>query len=94
MLTTGQVPLGIGVTTSAGQQAEGLALFVGKNLLSDFGLDSGADRLTIHSGEQISQSGRATYELEYKLSERWSLIGQYDRFDQYNLNLKWKVYAK
>jgi translocation and assembly module TamB len=95
MLTAGQTPRGLGISTSTGQQAQGFALFVGKNLLSDFGLGlGGEDRLTYRSGEQISQSGRATYELDYKLTERWSLIGQYDRFDQYNLNLKWKVYSK
>jgi len=94
MLTTGQAPRGIGAASTTGQRAQGLALFVGKNLLSDFGLSSGEDRLSIRSGEQISRSGRATYELEYRLTDRWSVIGGYDRFDQYNLNLKWKVYSK
>jgi translocation and assembly module TamB len=95
MFTTGQVPRGIATTTSTGQRAQGMALFTGKNLLSDFGLGgSGDERLTIRSGEEISQSGRPTYGLEYKLNDRWSVVGEHDRFDQYNLNLKWKVYSK
>jgi translocation and assembly module TamB len=93
MLTTGQIPRGAGVTATTQQRAEGLALFVGKNVLSDFGL-GGGDRLTFHSGRDISESGRPTYDLEYKLTDRWSLIGEYDRFDQYNLNLKWRVYSR
>ncbi|HXT10701.1 MAG TPA: translocation/assembly module TamB domain-containing protein [Candidatus Angelobacter sp.] len=95
MLTAGQIPRGVGATATAQQRAQGLALFVGKNLLSDFGLGGGGqDRLTIRSGEEISESGRPTYDIEYKLTDRWSVIGEYDRFDQYNLNLKFKAYSK
>jgi translocation and assembly module TamB len=95
MLTAGQIPRGVGATATTQQRAQGLALFVGKNLLSDFGFGGGGqERLTVRSGEEISQSGRPTYDIEYKLTDRWSVIGEYDRFDQYNLNLKFKVYSK
>lgn len=95
MLTAGQIPQAVGITTTTQQRAEGLGLFVGKNLLSDFGLGGGGqERLTIRSGQDISESGRPTYDIEYKFTDRWSVIGEYDRFDQYNLNLKWKVYSK
>jgi translocation and assembly module TamB len=95
MLTAGQIPRGVGATASTQQRAQGLALFVGKNLLSDFGLGGGGqERLTVRSGEDISESGRPTYDIEYKLTDRWSVIGEYDRFDQYNLNLKFKAYSK
>jgi translocation and assembly module TamB len=94
MLTAGQVPRGLGVTATTQQRAQGLALFVGKNLLSDFGLGGGQERLTVRSGQEISQSGRPTYDIEYKLNDRWSVIGEYDRFDQYDLNLKYKLYSK
>jgi len=64
-------------------------------LLSDFGLGGGGeDRLTFHSGEEISETGHPTYGIEYQLTPRWSVIGEYDRFDQYNLNLKFKAYSK
>ena len=94
MLTAGEVPRGLGVATSNQQRAGGLALFVGKNLLSDFGIGGGEDRLTFHSGEEISESGHQTYGAEYKITDKLSVIGEYDRFDQYNLNLKYKVYSK
>ena len=95
MLTAGQIPRGVGATATTQQRAQGLALFVGKNLLSDFGLGGGGqERLTVRSGEEISESGRPTYDIEYKLTGRWSVIGEYDRFDQYNLNLKFKAYSK
>ena len=95
MLTAGQIPRGVGATATTQQRAQGLALFVGKNLLSDFGLGGGGqERLTVRSGEEISESGSPTYDIEYKLTGRWSVIGEYDRFDQYNLNLKFKAYSK
>jgi translocation and assembly module TamB len=85
----------VGVTATTQQRAQGLALFFGKNLLSNFGFGGGgADRLTVRSGQEISESGRPTYDIEYKLTGRWSVIGEYDRFDQYNLNVKYKLYSK
>jgi translocation and assembly module TamB len=97
MLTTGQVPQGMTATaTSTQRRAQGLALFVGKNVLSDLGIGGGMgeERLTIRSGEQVTASGRPTYTVEYKLADRWTLVGEYDRFSQYNLDLKWRVYSK
>lgn len=95
MLTAGQIPRGVGATATTQQRAQGLALFVGKNLLSDFGLGGGGqERLTVRSGEEVSETGRPTYDIEYQLTPRWSVIGEYDRFDQYNLNLKYKAYSK
>ena len=96
MLTAGQVPRGTGAPAATTQQrAQGLGLFVGKNLLSDFGLGGGGEeRLTFRSGEEITETGRPTYDIEYKITDRWSLIGEYDRFDQYNLNVKYKIYSK
>jgi TamB, inner membrane protein subunit of TAM complex len=95
MLSTGELPLGTGVSNSARQRAQGLALFFGKNLLSEFGLGlENQNRLTFHVGQQISEAGRPTYEANYKISKRWSIVGEYDRFDQYDLNLKWNIYSK
>lgn len=95
MLTTGQLPPSAGFTTSTRERAQGLALFFGKNLLTDLGFGGGSqERLTVRSGEQISETGRPTYQVEYKLTKHWSLIGEYDRFDQFNVNLKWGVYSK
>lgn len=95
MLTAGEIPAGVGTTATMQQRAEGLGLFVGRNILSDYGIGgSGPSRLTVRSGQYISESGRPTYDVEVKLTDRWSVIGSYDRFDQYDLDLKWKIYSK
>jgi translocation and assembly module TamB len=95
MLTAGQIPAGLGASTTMQQRAAGLGVYVGKNLLADFGLGgTGQERLTVRSGEYVSQTGHPTYDVEYKFTDRWSAIGSYDRFDQYVLDLKWKMYSK
>jgi translocation and assembly module TamB len=94
MVMTGQVPATN--TTSASSGGQRLALlgaYLGRGLFQDLGL-GGEDRLEIAAGERISRSGRETYEFEYKLGERWSLLGEYDEYDAYNAGLKWRVYTK
>ena len=74
------------------QRAVRFGAFIGKSLFSSVSGDSSsADRLTISAGEKVSQQGRETYEAEYSLGERWSLVGEYDEFDDYNGGLKWRV---
>ena len=94
MVTAGELPK-TGYTLSPQQRAQTAALFVGKDLLAKLGFgDSGEPRLTITSGAEISEEGKPTYNIEYKLTDRWALEGEYDRFNAYNAGLKWRVYSK
>jgi translocation and assembly module TamB len=94
MLTTGQIPrqdFGF----SEEDRASKLAFFLGKSLWSKLNPNKPAEeRLTIRSGEDVTEQGRQTYEVEYKLNERWSLVGEYDRFGDLNANLKWRVFSR
>jgi len=56
--------------------------------------DEAADRLSIRSGEDLTVTGQPTRTIEYELSDRWSVYGEYDRFNQVNAGLKWKVYSR
>jgi translocation and assembly module TamB len=68
---------------------------VGRNLLWPiWGDAAAAERLTIRSGEAVTREGRETYAVEYKLTDRWSLVGEYDRFGELNAGVKWRVYSK
>jgi len=94
MVTAGELPK-TGFTLSPQQRAQTAALFVGKDVLAKLGFgDSGEPRLTITSGTEISEEGKPTYNIEYKLTDRWALEGEYDRFNAYNAGLKWRVYSK
>jgi translocation and assembly module TamB len=94
MVTAGELPRG-GYTLTPQQRAQTVALFLGKDLLAKFGMgDSTTQRLTFTSGEDISEAGKPTYGVDYKLTKRWSLEGEYDRFNAFNAGIKWKVYSK
>jgi translocation and assembly module TamB len=94
MLTAGQLPQGT-YTLTPQQRAQTVALFLGRDLLSKLGLsDQTQERLTIRSGEEISEQGRPTYHVEYKLTPHWFVVGEYDRFGDFNAGLKWRIYSR
>ena len=94
MLTAGQMPQGT-FTLTPQQRAQTMALFLGGDLLSKLGLgDQTQERFIIRSGEEITEQGRPTYHVEYKLSDRWYLVGEYDRFGDFNAGFKWRIYSK
>jgi len=94
MITAGDLPRDERSLTTQ-QRAETLALYVGRDLLTRLGFgDEREQRLTFHSGEQLSDQGRPTYNVEYQLTPRWSLVGEYDRFNAFNAGLKWRIYSK
>ena len=94
MLTAGELPRHE-LTFSTQQRAGAFALFFGKSLWAKFGADeSGAERLTVRSGQDVSEQGRQTYAVEYRLSKNWSLVGEYDRFSAVNAGVKWRLYSR
>jgi len=94
MITAGQLPQG-SFSLTPQQRAQTVALFLGRDLLAKLGFgDQSQERLTIHSGEEISEQGRPTYHVEYKLTDRWSVEGEYDRFGDFNAGFKWRIYSK
>jgi len=94
IVTAGELPR-TGFTLTPQQRAQTAAIFVGKDLLAKLGIvDTGEARLTIVSGQEVSEEGRPTYNIEFKLTDRWALEGEYDRFNAYNAGLKWRVYSK
>jgi translocation and assembly module TamB len=93
LVMTGQPPAGdTGSVASSGQRLALLGAYLGRGLFQDLGF-SGEDRLEISAGERVSRLGRETYEFEYKLADRWGLVGEYDEFDAYNAGLKWRVFT-
>ncbi len=94
MITAGQVPQGA-LTLTPQQKAQTMALFFGRDLLAKLGLgDQAQARLTVRSGQEISDQGRPTYHVEYRLSKHWSLVGEYDRFGDFNAGFKWRILSR
>ena len=74
------------------ERATRLGTYLGQSLLNELGADpSSGEKLSINVGERVSEQGRETYGVEYELSPRWSLVGEYDEYDEYNLGVKWRV---
>jgi translocation and assembly module TamB len=94
LLTAGELPQEE-LSLSGQQRAARLAMFVGKDFLGRLIGDEGtAERLTIRSGEEISDESQQSYYLEYRLTDAWSVVGEYDRFNALNVGLKWKIFSK
>lgn len=94
LVMTGQPPNNEIATTDR-QRAARFGAFFGQSLLGSLtGDPDSVDRLTISSGENVSEQGRETYNIEYRLSDQWSLTGEYDEFDDYYGGIKWRFYTK
>jgi translocation and assembly module TamB len=92
MVMTGAAPSNE-INRTATQRAASIGYYLGSSLLGSLGSDPGdADRLSISTGEKVSKQGRETYDIEYKLSDRWTLTGEYNEFDEYNAGVKWRVF--
>ncbi len=83
------------VTSSDQQRVARLGAYFGQSLMTSLGGESETgQRLTLTSGEAVSRQAKETYGIEYRLSERWSLVGEYDEFDEFNAGVKWRVFSK
>lgn len=93
MVMAGETPSNE-ITFTTSQRAVRVGAYLGQSLLDTFGVRSGAsDRLTINVGERISRQGRETYDVNYELTDDWSLTGEYSEFDDYNAGVKWRFYT-
>jgi translocation and assembly module TamB len=94
MVMTGAPPTN-DITFSATQRVTRIGTFLGQSLLGSLGTDAAnADRLSIASGEKISKQGKETYEIEYKLSDRLTVSGEYNEFDEHSAGVKWRIFPK
>lgn len=96
LVASGQLPGGVaGISTQ--QQAQRVGVFLGKSFLSKFGVGGGTNRLTIRSGQYITEPGTTTYTLEYKLSKDLSIVADYSNYSGFNdlvFSLKRRIYSK
>jgi translocation and assembly module TamB len=90
MVMAGQPPAENLTASTGGQRLTRIGAYFGQGLIQEFG---GEDRLELTSGERVSEKGHETYQLEYTLNPKWSVVGEYDEFDQFNAGLKWRFYT-
>jgi translocation and assembly module TamB len=91
MVSAGAAPNDTRSAAKAGQRLAAVGAYFGRDLLRTLGFGGdGADeeRLAITSGERVSRHGRETYGFIFRLDDRWSLAGEYDEFDAYNIGIR------
>ncbi|MCC5834060.1 MAG: translocation/assembly module TamB domain-containing protein [Opitutales bacterium] len=96
MLTAGIMPSDE-IGASGGAVGQRLALYLGRGLAGDLFTgteESWTRNLDIRSGGAISESGRETYRIEYRLTEDFSIFGENDVFDEYNVGVRWRVFTR
>jgi translocation and assembly module TamB len=94
MLTAGELPQRE-IVYSTGARARRLATYLGREMVTRFvGDETAEERFIINTGENIAEDGKTTYSIEYRLHPRWSVIGEYDRFNALNAGVKWRVYTR
>ena len=91
MVTAGELPRNQ-LTYSTANRLTKLAAILGRDLMNQLGSPETQEaRLIIRSGEGLASSGRVTHYVEFRLSNAWSLVGEYDEFDAVNAGVKWRV---
>ena len=93
MVVAGIVP-NTDVTVTQQKRVTQLGAYLGQNLLSSLGEGDDSNRLSITSGEDISEQGRETYRFDYNLSEKWALTGEYDEYDTQTFGVKWRALSR
>ena len=102
LLTTGSSTFDILSTAGALETGRTLGTYLSKQLLQRLtgpanpDESSFFDRLDIAVGKEISNAGRETITIEYRLGEGspWYLIVERDRKDNYNIGVSWRLWFK
>ncbi|HET7535042.1 MAG TPA: translocation/assembly module TamB domain-containing protein, partial [Candidatus Didemnitutus sp.] len=92
MVTSGQMPEKDTTSSNTASRMAGLGAYLGQGLLQ--GSSGDASRIEVSAGQKVSRQGRETYEFSYRLDDRWSLVGEYDEYDEYNAGIKWRAYTQ
>jgi hypothetical protein len=95
LLTAGMVP--DQGSMGADRVGQRLALYLGQGLANDFiaRIDAGwSQNLTIEPTGRVSDGGRETLRIEYRLSDDLSLFAENDVFDDYSAGLRWNVFRR
>lgn len=87
MLTTGAVP-SAELTANINERTRRLGFFIGQDIFSSLIGQSGASQLEFRTGDGFSPFRREGQLLEYRMNDNWSIIGEYDDFGGYNLDVR------
>jgi len=94
MLMAGSLPRNEYSYSTKGK-AQNVGTYLAGDLLTQLAGDPMEEpRLTFRSAQRVSANGSLTYSVEYRLSERWSAVAEYDRWNQLGAGVRWRVLEK
>ena len=90
MVMAGDVP-DANFNYSASQRASKIGSYLSQGLFSSGGKDGSGGRFSLVTGNDLSEQGKETLEMEFKLDERFQLLGEYDEYDAWNTGVRWRM---
>lgn len=94
MLMAGSLPRNEYSYSTSGK-AQNVGTYLAGDLLTQLAGDPMEEpRLTFRSAQRVSANGSLTYSVEYRLSDRWSAVAEYDRWNQLGAGVRWRVLEK
>jgi hypothetical protein len=94
-LTTGEIIAALVTGRPPGEWSSGLPVgAIGAYLGTGWLGGDLSNRMRMRIGEEITEAGQGTVEVEYRLDGPSSLLINYDRFDHYNVDYRRRIYAR
>lgn len=93
MIAAGAIPTADRETGSISRAGQ-IALYLGRDVFSDLIGGEDSSRVEIRASNSFSPLRGDGKVIEYHLDDRWSLIGEYDDYGDYNLDVKWNLFRK
>lgn len=90
MVMAGDVP-DESFSYSASQRASKIGTYLSQGLLSSGGGEGLGSRFSLVTGQNLSEQGKETLEMEFKLDDQFQLLGEYDEYDAWNAGLRWRA---
>lgn len=97
LLATGATPLELEREGIAGAALSRAGTLLGGAALSWIGGRTGArgpsilDRVRVEVGREESEEGVKTVSAEFRMAERWYLVAERDRYEDYDLGIVWRL---
>ena len=76
---------------SASQRASKIGTYLSQGLLSSGGGEGLGSRFSLVTGQNLSEQGKETLEMEFKLDDQFQLLGEYDEYDAWNAGIRWRA---
>lgn len=92
MVLSGDNPRG-GMRSSSASRAGRLGQYLAQGLFSspDGNEHSLISRFEMQSGAKLSKQGKETLEMEFRLNDRFQILGEYDEYDFWNTGIRFRV---